>query len=95
MTVRQEDCDRRHKFLGWLITTIIAFMGLVILNAGLSYSTSATAVERVAETQRALGEHVAADEEGDKAIQETLHRIEAAQVRLGERLNKYFERDGE
>ena len=83
----KESCNVRHRFIGRLLIAFISVIGFFAIAASWSWTAGYGA-------QRSIDIHVAADEEGDKAIQRTLQNIEIRQIRMGDRIDSIYDRVG-
>lgn len=99
--VTQKDCDRRHWLSTGMITLLISLMGLLMIIVGWSGCASVAARSEVveaqaavAETQKSVDVHASVAKERNKAISASLERIEATQVRMDDRQNAFYKRNG-
>ncbi len=79
----------------WLITSILALIVLVLCVTGWGIAASVRAATAAADAACLIGEHVASDEAGDRAVARLLESMEGRQIRMGERIDGIYERLGE
>lgn len=97
--VSEKDCTERRRGINrrseWWWATILAFLGLLMGAVGWSVSAGRIAAKEAADAACRIGEHVASDEAGDKAVARSLESMEARQIRMGDRIDGIYERLGE
>ena len=91
---RKEHSEDLHG-TRWLITSILALIVLVLCVTGWGIAASVRAATAAADAACLIGEHVASDEAGDRALGVRLKSMEARQIQIGTRIDGIYERLGE